>query len=223
MTHPPSSLRRRGRAWLRAVANKAVRFFRFRLVFLTASEEEEGGGRNVVFGRTWITAMLTPACLALLAPPAQAQYGEYEVKAAFMFHFVQFVKWPSGSAGPVTVGILGDDPFGGALAKAVQDEANEGRKVAVKRSRKVEDLKGCQIVFVSSSERANLTGILASLAGAHVLTVGDYEGFAKQGGTIGFSFVGEKVRFEINNGAARRSGLEISSRLLKLASRVGDW
>lgn len=169
-----------------------------------------------------VAAMISCAVL-FCSTHAYAEYSEYEVKAAFLFHFVQFVKWPSAPAGPVTVGILGDDPFGGALGKAIQDEVNEGRKVAVKRSRKVEDLKSCQIVFVSSSERANLTGILAVLAGAHVLTVGDYEGFVKQGGTIGFTFGGEKVRFEINNGAARRSGLEISSRLLKLASRVGDW
>ena len=176
--------------------------------------------------RRWSTlprALAALLAVASLPRTACAQVSEYEVKAACLFHFVQFVKWPSGSAGPVTVGILGDDPFGGALAKAVQDEANEGRKVAVKRSRKVEDLKGCQVVFISSSERANTGAILASLAGANVLTVGEHEGFVKQGGVIGFISEGTKVRFEINNGAAQRAGLEISSRLLKLATRVGNW
>ena len=152
-----------------------------------------------------------------------AAYSEYEVKAAFLFNFVQFVKWPAGFNGPVTIGILGDDPFGGALEKTIQGEVVNGRKLAVKRAKAVADLKGCQIVFVSNSERGNLAAILPALAAANVLTVGEQEGFVKQGGAIGFTAGGEKVRFEINNGAAQRAGLEISARLLKLASRVGNW
>ncbi len=152
-----------------------------------------------------------------------AAYSEYEIKAAFLFNFVQFVKWPPTSGGQMTIGILGDDPFGGALERTIQGESVNGRKLAVRRARKAEDLKGCQIVFVSNSEGGNLSAILATLAEANVLTVGEQDGFVKQGGTIGFTSGGGKVRFEINTGAARRASLEISSRLLKLASRVGNW
>ncbi len=152
-----------------------------------------------------------------------AAYSEYEVKAAFLFNFVQFVKWPAALSGPVTIGILGDDPFGGTLEKTIQGEVVNGRKLAVKRAKTAADLKGCQIVFVSNSEHGNLATILPALAAANVLTVGEHEGFVKQGGAIGFTASGEKVRFEINNAAAQRAGLEISSRLLKLASRVGNW
>ena len=53
-----------------------------------------------------------------------------------------------------------------------------------------------------------------------MLTVGETDGFARQGGTIGFTMEGDRVRFEINTRAAQRAGLEISSRLLRLASRV---
>lgn len=151
-----------------------------------------------------------------------AAYSEYEVKAAFLFNFVQFVKWPA-SGGQITIGILGDDPFGGALEKTVKGESVDGRKLTIKRARKAEDLKGCQIVFVANSEAGNLNAILATLAGMNVLTVGELDGFVKQGGAIGFISSGGKVRFEINTGAAQRAGLSISSRLLKLASKVGNW
>jgi len=134
---------------------------------------------------------------------------EYAVKAAFVAKFPQFVKWPSG-AGSITVGVLGDDPFGGALDGLVK----------VRRSKRVEDLKGCQIIFIARSEQGNIGEILSSLAGSNVLTVGESEGFAKQGGVIGFTREGDKVRFEINTGAARRGGLTIDSRLLQLAARV---
>ena len=143
---------------------------------------------------------------------AEPAVTEYDLKAAFLCNFAQFVKWPGGASG--TIGILGDDPFGGKLEKALQG------KLSIKRSRRPEDLKSCQIVFVSKSERGNVSGIIANLGEAHVLTVGDSDGFARQGGVIGFTMDGDKVRFEINTAAARRAGLVISSHLLKLASRV---
>lgn len=143
---------------------------------------------------------------------AESETTEYDLKAAFLVNFVQFVKWP-GSAS-ATVGILGDDPFEGKLQKVLHG------KLGIRRSRRPEDLKNCQIIFISKSERGNVGAILSSLEGANVLTVGDMEGFARQGGIIGLTMDGDRVRFEINTAAARRAGLEISSRLLKLASRV---
>lgn len=137
---------------------------------------------------------------------------EYELKAGFIAKFPSFVKWPAPGS-PVTVGVLGNDPFGPALDRVMK----------VRRSKRVEDLKGCQIIFISKSERGNIPGIIAALAGANVMTVGDTEGFVKQGGVLGFVMEGDKVRFEINTGAAKRAGLDISSRLLKLASLVGSW
>ncbi len=143
---------------------------------------------------------------------AESEATEYDLKAAFLMNFVQFVKWPGGAS--ATVGILGDDPFEGKLQKVLHG------KLGIKRSRRPEELKNCQIIFISKSERGNVGAILSSLEGTNVLTVGDMEGFARQGGIIGFTMDGDRVRFEVNTSAARRSGLEISSRLLKLASRI---
>ena len=174
--------------------------------------------RVLLLGIVWRGTCMGPSAHA---EPAAAP--EYDVKAAFLFNFTQFVKWPPGPGGQFTIGILGDDPFGGALDKIIQGATVNGRKLAVKRSRKADDLKGCQVVFVPGGSGGNFAGALAALAGANILTVGEHDGFVKQGGTIGFVTEGEKVRFEINTGAAQRSGLEISSRLLKLAIRVGSW
>jgi hypothetical protein len=148
-----------------------------------------------------------------LGTTARAGVSEYEVEAAFLAKFPDFVKWPASSGSPVIVGVLGDDPFGGTLDQMVK----------VKRSRRVEELKGCKIIFISRSERGNLEGILASLASANVLTVGDGDGFVRQGGVIEFVVEGGKVRFQINTGAAGRGGLQISSQLLKLAVRVVNF
>lgn len=143
---------------------------------------------------------------------AQAPVSEYAAKATSLALLSDYVRWPRLDGAQVAVGIVGDDPFGGAL-----DTLD---KIRFKRSKNVEDLKDCQIVFVPKSEQANNDAILASLEGVNVLTVGESEGFAKQGGMIGFVIVDDKVRFEINTAAARRAGIGIDLRLLKLAVRV---
>jgi hypothetical protein len=58
------------------------------------------------------------------------------------------------------------------------------------------------------------------LRSERVLTVGETQGFADGGGIINFIEENNKIRFEINAEAARRTGLNISSELLKLARLV---
>ncbi len=182
-----------------------------------------------VGGRHGARAALTLFAVAVLfvsvQTQARAQFSEYAVKAAFLVNFVQFVKWPPAAlpndGEPLVMGVLGDDPFDGVLDEAVKSTSIGGRKLIVRRSRRIEDLKGCQIVFVSKSEDARLGGILASLQGTSVLTVGETEQFAQNGGVINFTRQGDQVRFEINPSAAQRAQLEISSKLLKLARLVG--
>ena len=170
--------------------------------------------------------LLAAAILGWLAPPARAQYSESQVKAAFILNFAQFSKWPPKALAdgdvPFVIGIIGDDSLGSALDKACQGQTISGHKISIKRSRRLEDMKACHLVFVSKSETGRLGEIFSSLQGTNVLTVGETERFARQNGAIGFVMEGEKVRFEINPGAARRAGVEISSRLLKLGKIVSS-
>ena len=159
--------------------------------------------------------------MAAMPQTACAQYGEYEIKAAFLSNFTQFAKWPakafSDPSAPFSIGILGDDPFGSSLEKSVQGQSVAGHKITIRRARRAEDLRGCQLVFISKSERARIAEHIAGLQGAGILTVGETPQFTGHGGAIGFTMEGDKVRFEINSGNAQHAGLELSSRLLRLA------
>jgi hypothetical protein len=53
-----------------------------------------------------------------------------------------------------------------------------------------------------------------------VLTVGDFEGFAGRGGTIGFIRQENRVGFEINEESARKAGLKVNAKLLYLGKSV---
>jgi hypothetical protein len=149
---------------------------------------------------------------------------EYQLKAAFLYNFAQFVKWPSGSFpssdAPFCIGVLGDDPFGSALEETVQGEAIDSHKLKVMHGQSFEDLKDCQLIFICKSEEDHLSEILVKLDSKPILTVSDINSFALNGGTIDFYLQGGRVRFEINPASAQRRGLKISSQLLSLGKIV---
>lgn len=162
--------------------------------------------------------------LAFASWRAQAQSKEYQVKAAFLFNFAQFVEWPEAAFAdanaPFCIGILGDDPFGAALDEIVRGEKANGHPLIVQRCRNVEDVKNYQILFVSQSESKKLGTILAALKGKNILTVGDMDGFAKNGGVIRFVTEQNKIHFRISLEAAKNANLTISSKVLRLAEIV---
>jgi YfiR/HmsC-like len=143
---------------------------------------------------------------------------EYEIKAAYLYNFIKYVDWPS-YGDTITIGILGDNPFGPAAA-SLNGKVIKGRRLVVRELASVRDGQNCQVVFVSASERSRLGEILDNLKSARVLTVGETQGFASDGGMINFIEQNNKVRFEINPAPARRTGITISSELLKLAKLV---
>jgi uncharacterized protein DUF4154 len=150
--------------------------------------------------------------------------NEYHIKAACLFNFVKFVEWPAEAfadgGAPFVIGVVGQDPFGGALDQAVSGKYVDGRQLAIRRLKWGQDLRACHMLFISSSERKRLAQIIESLKGASVLTVGETEQFNQQGGIINFILDASKVRFEININVAEQARLKISSKLLSLVRTV---
>lgn len=179
-----------------------------------------------VLKRTLFAVLLLSVAAAPLRAQAPALVQEYALKAAFLFNFVKFVEWPAsafaGERAPMTICVFGNDPFGRALDEVVQGERVGERGLAVRRPDGRDDLEACHVLFVSSSEKDRLAGVLAQVQGAPVLTVGDTDGFLRAGGVINFVLEGSKVRFLIDQEAAERSGLRISSKLMRLAVNAGS-
>jgi hypothetical protein len=150
---------------------------------------------------------------------------EYDVKAAYIYNFAKFVEWPRGKppepGGTISVCLVGNDPFGPALA-AIEGKTAEGKKIRIRREQFARNVKGCEVLFISSSEEERLDRVLEAVKGLPVLTIGDTKGFAQRGVMINFYMESRQVRFEINPKAAERGGLKISSNLLKIAKIVGE-
>ncbi|MCW5979966.1 MAG: YfiR family protein [Bryobacteraceae bacterium] len=146
---------------------------------------------------------------------------EYHVKAAFLLNFTRFVEWPPeafpNDESPFGVCVAGNDPFGGVLDAIFEGETANSRPVAIHRI-KGEVPKACHLLFIGASEN-HPGGLLAGLPPG-VLTIGEEEPFIRAGGVIAFVVEKRRVRFDINQTAARKAALKISSRLLSIARTV---
>lgn len=188
-------------------------------------------GISCLFGLLWLAAgawalagaapgLLLVASSAASVPEEEA--GGYPLKAAFLYNFIQYVKWPEAkeaNPGQFVLCVLGQNPFGAAL-EPLKSKTALNAPLAVKELRQAGELGQCHILFISASEQPHLAKILAETKDAGVLTVGDTEGYAEAGVAINFVLRQQKLRFAINPDAAKSSQVHISAHLLRLAEIV---
>lgn len=165
------------------------------------------------------------ATMASLAAQPSETKPEYKIKAGYLYTFTRYTEWPAtaftNATSPIIVGVLGEDPFGETLDQVVQGRVSQDRPVTVRRSRRVEDLRACQVVFICRSEKNRLAEILSALRNTSALTVCDVPAFLDQGVMIHLTVVDQSVRFEVEIEPAHRAGLRFNSRMLDAAKRVG--
>jgi hypothetical protein len=149
---------------------------------------------------------------------------EYRLKAAFVASISGFVEWPpdalKNASDPLVICVLGEDPFGSALDQTISGKAVQDHKLIARRIAEVRQAFGCQILFISSSERRRLHGILKEVQASAILTVGDAGNFTSEGGMIDLLLEGDRIRILVNTEAADLGRLRISSKLLSLARIV---
>ncbi|MGD0986239.1 MAG: YfiR family protein [Candidatus Sulfotelmatobacter sp.] len=161
--------------------------------------------------------------LATLLPAQEVRPTEFQVKAAYLYNFGKFVRWPAhpgGAPDSFNICILGKDPFGAVLDSTVAGESIDGKQIAVRRVATISPNAQCSVLFISSSEEGHLAAVLAAAQQSGLLTVSDMRNFAERGGAIGLLTAQGKIRFEVNRKAAEQSRLVLSSELLKVAVKV---
>lgn len=180
--------------------------------------------------------LLFAACRATgLESATYAQTGdrdEYEVKTAYLFQFGSYIEWIN----PVVkdkdlfvIGILGADPSD-AFLRAIADKTIQGKKVVVRRFAKADDYQPCHFLFVAAQAvkpekttlEERLKAVVAKAGGAMPVIITEGEGMARKGAVINFYLRDNRIHFEINPSAARRAGVQISSKLLKVGKLVDD-
>ena len=176
--------------------------------------------------RARLTAWSLALLVAVLGQHVLYSQGvsEYEVKAAYLFNFVKFVEWPSGTFSndsvPIRMCILNDVPFGLQLTEAVRNKTIKSRPIIVVPVKTVEESRACQVLFISVPQSRQASQLISVLQGTSTLTVGETRDFLEEGGIINFVLREHQVHFEVNHKAAMQAGLRISSKLLSLANQV---
>ena len=192
---------------------------------------------------TWFTFALV-AGSAVRANSERSM--EYQIKAAFLYNFIKFVNWPEEKKAetekPISIGIIGCEDFIESF-KSIQGRKIGERSISVKYfagyeklnkkkdaegrqwDKKIDALKVCDVLMFCSCGAEGIRysdQIMKALKEVPILTVGEADDFLKSGGMINFIRYDEKIRFEINNAVARKAGLTIRSKLLRLAKKVID-
>lgn len=153
------------------------------------------------------------------APPDK----EHQVKAVFLYNFTQFVAWPESAFpdkhSPFIIGILGADPFRDYLDTVVSGESAANHPILVRRFRNPEDVRDCHILFVRAPD-ADIASLATIRGKRGMLTVGDSHGFPQAGGMVNFVTRQGKIGLQVNLDAVKDAGLDVSSKLLRLAEIV---
>lgn len=164
---------------------------------------------------------LVVALVALSPSGASAQaesLSEDGAKAGFIFNFTKYTEWPEVDAELLVCG-LGADVLSGKL-ESLQGRLVHGREIRVRGATLPGEWRDCEVLFIKADEARRVEAVLRNTAQRPVLTISDIPGFAQVGGIIGLKLRAGRIRFDINQGAARQAGLKLSSQLLKLADEV---
>lgn len=158
--------------------------------------------------------------LLCLTPLALAQAPEHELKAAFVFNFVQFTEWPNGSlpADRLTLCVSPGSPFARALQELEGKRAHNRPLVVVALG---EAHPGdCQVVIATPVDRPQLATLKRLIGTGPVLAITDASELARENMLIHLQIDNGRMVFDIDNTKAQSSGLILSSRILRLARSV---
>lgn len=153
---------------------------------------------------------------------ADTSAGELDLKAAYVFNFIQFIEWPDNSAGAGspddwTICVSAFSPLKRPLTALEGKPARKGRPIRV-RLLEIREMRSCQMVVMHSADVEQVMGALKTLPAGHgILTIAEEVTFAHPEIVITLYQMDGRVVFGIRSDAASAAGLQVSSRLLRLA------
>jgi hypothetical protein len=171
--------------------------------------------------RMSLVFLLPLACSATHAYAENIEL-EYRVKSAFLYNFTKFIEWPvpEVTRSDFVMCVAGNSQFHANLMDTIGNKQNHNQQIIFNFIRHPSEARNCQLVFLDFADRESLREWVSSMAELAVLTVSDKQEFINMGGMIQFVIVDGKIRFDINQSAAKISSIKVSSKLLRLARNV---
>lgn len=146
---------------------------------------------------------------------------EDQVKAAFFYHFANFVEWPeatfNATDGHLRICVIGETRFDQSLETTLSHKNIGGHHFEIRRNPPKAEIQHCHMLYVPNTGKATIQTIRHYIDQKNVLTVGETLDFIRHGGMVHFFVEKQKMRFAINSHAIKLSNLKVSSKLLRLA------
>lgn len=168
-------------------------------------------------GRIKIFLLLVPAlCLG----QQTSLSNEYNIKTLFIYNFTKYIEWPAAEKKPVfEIDVVGESEIIKPLEDLARNKKINQKNIILKILEPGNEITG-DIVFLPSSRSSQLSVILKSCNGRNVLVVTEANNLALKGSAINFKVVDNKIRFELNQAAAKNNGLKLSNQLVELSIPV---
>ena len=171
-----------------------------------------------------IFAFLVTAPESSIADESFGNVAEYQVKAAFLYKFCQYVEWPqnafaSGDS-PIVLGVAGPDSLLAELGNVVRNHTVNGRPVQVRKVDGNASPTGLHVLFIARSEQSNQPKLISQSQKLPLLLVTESPADLDDGGGINFEVQDNRVRFDVGLASVNRQGLRLSAQLLKVARNV---
>jgi hypothetical protein len=146
--------------------------------------------------------------------------NEAMLKALFIYNFSKYIEWPQSKLNEnFIIGVYGQTDVLKELEQISKSKQAKGLPIVVKQIDDVAQTSTCNIVFIAHNEIGTLKEIDSQNKENGVLIVTEDGGSNVKGFAINIIEQQQKVRFELNEAAARKAGLKISSELILLASK----
>src|ERR1017187_1185386 len=172
--------------------------------------------------RLWIGGILLAVALALpgmpYSSPGVGAEAEDELKSVIVKNFLRYSTWPETASpnGPITVGVLGRSSFSQVLHGLLDGKSVNGRLVEIVELKSSSDTHHCHLIYVATDKNPEIKQILQTVRSTHTLTIGEDGKFLDYGGAVNLLLIDGHMGFEVDLESLNRSGVEISSKLLRL-------
>jgi YfiR/HmsC-like len=148
---------------------------------------------------------------------------EDELKAAVVLSFLRYAEWsqPAPVNNAITIGVLGRASFAHVLRRTLEAKSVQDRAIRVVELKTPADFPACQVIYFATDRATDIRPVLLGPHPAHALTIGEAKGFLDEGGAINLLLVDGHMSFEVDRDALERSGISISSKLLRFGQIRG--
>jgi hypothetical protein len=166
--------------------------------------------------RLWV-AILGCGLLGGLPVAAQPPLPDYQVKAAFLYHFTQFIEWPAEGSDVFLICVASSSATTTSLQQLTKGKFVSSLPIRIAEVGRPAEVRNCRILFIAFSARPRLQEYLAAAHNSSTLTVGEQSGFIDSGGMVEMYLADQHVGFRLNAEEIQRAHLLASSSLLRLA------